>query len=146
MTDADIVDKLTRLADGRGALSAAELRRVVPVETMTVEDIAALIAELEERGVTVAIDAALLSSRHAVLPETRAAAAGRPRIETQPPAPSVKPVASTSAPAAASGPAAASSPPARSGTATQPSQRAVAIAVLAAAVVVVMLVALVWAF
>jgi hypothetical protein len=142
MTDADIVDKLTRLADGRGALSAAELRRVVPVETMTVEDI----AELEERGVTVAIDAALLSSRHAVLPETRAAAAGRPRIETQPPAPSVKPVASTSAPAAASGPAAASSPPARSGTATQPSQRAVAIAVLAAAVVVVMLVALVWAF
>jgi hypothetical protein len=142
MTDADIVDKLTRLADGRGALSAAELRRVVPVETMTVEDI----AELEERGVTVAIDAALLSSRHAVLPETRAAAAGRPRIETQPPAPSVKPVASTSAPAAASGPAASSSPPARSGTATQPSQRAVAIAVLAAAVVVVMLVALVWAF
>jgi hypothetical protein len=147
MTNADVVATLTRLADGRSALSAAELRRVVPVETMGVEDLAALLAELEERGITVDIDPALLAPRHPVSPQTGAAAAVRARVETSPPASMATPVAQMSGGAPTSGSAAASSRPARASTATQSSQRAVTIAVLAAgAVVVIVLTALIWGF
>jgi hypothetical protein len=140
MTKHAVVDTLTRLAAGRGALSAQELRQMVPVEAMRVEDIAALVAELEDRGVTVEIDPDLLVPRHPLSRGARAAAAVRPRSEAPPPAPPARPVGETS------GSAAASSVPAPARTARPPSPGAVAVAVLAAAVVVVVLATLVWAF
>ncbi len=140
MTKDAVVDTLTRLAAGRGALSAQELRQVVRVEAMSVEDIAALVAALEDRGIAVEIDPDLLAPRHPLSREARAAAAVRPRAESPRPAPPAGPVGETS------GSAAASSAPPPSRPARQPSQGAVAVAVLAAAVVVVVLATLVSAF
>ncbi len=136
----DLLDALTRLAGVRGTLSAEELRQLAPVDTMSVEDVAALIAELDARGVTVEIDPALLTPRHPVSAEARAAAPVTPRPRTQaPPAP-------TRSPTEASGSAGSSPAPTPARGARRPSQAAVAIAVLAAAVVAVVVVALVWAF
>jgi len=57
----DAVERLAALAGRRGTLTIDMLRRVVPVGTMPVEELAAIISALEDRGVTVDIDPALLS-------------------------------------------------------------------------------------
>jgi hypothetical protein len=69
-----------------------------------------LVAELEDRGVTVEIDPDLLVPRHPLSRGARAAAAVRPRSEAPPPAPPARPVGETSGSAAT-----ASSAPARRG-------------------------------
>ncbi len=140
MTRADLVDTLTQLAGGRGTLSARELRQVVPVETMRVEELAALIDELDARGVTVEIDPALLSGARSPSPQARVAAADHLHAAAAPPMPPPRSAA------ASSGSPSAPSSPARASATPPASQRAVAIAVLAAAVIVVVLIALVWAF
>jgi hypothetical protein len=140
MRNPDLIDALTRLAGVRGTLSAEELRQVAPVDTMSVEDVAALIAALDARGVTVEIDPALSTPRHPVSAEAGAAAVVTPRPQT------LEPPASTRSPIEAAGSAGSSPAPTPARGARQPSQAAVAIAVLAAAVVVVVVVALVWAF
>ena len=57
----DAVERLAALAGRRGTLTIDMLRRVVPVGTMPVEELAAIISALEDRGITVDIDPALLS-------------------------------------------------------------------------------------
>jgi hypothetical protein len=143
MRNADLIDALTRLAGARGTLSAAELRQVVPVDSMSVEDVAALIAELDARGVTIEIDPVLSTPRHPVTPEAGAAAPPRPEAP-RPEAP--RPAATTRSLPEGSGAASSVRAATTTPVARQPSQAAVAIAVLAAAVVVVVVVALVWAF
>jgi CheY-like chemotaxis protein len=106
---------------------------VEALRAMRVEDIAALVAELEDRGVTVEIDPDLLVPRHPLSRGARAAAV-------------------RGAAARAAGQTRGGDVRFRrhrvvcAGTARPPSPGAVAVAVLAAAVVVVVLATLVWAF
>ncbi len=139
MTNDHLVDRLTRIAGGRGSLSADQLRQAVPVEAMSIEEIASLIAALEERGVSVEVDPALMSPRHPLSPEARAAAAARPVAESPPRAAPNRASAQTAAPAS-------SLPPRQPRSAGPPSWRAAAVALVALVVVAVVLAALIRAF
>jgi Sigma-70 factor, region 1.1 len=101
VSDAEAVDRLVALAARRGSLSTEELRHVLPIDAMSVDELASLIARLEDRGVTVDIDAALLSPTRRPSDQPRAAPDILPPPEPPRPAPSVRPVARPAAPAPA---------------------------------------------
>jgi hypothetical protein len=131
----DAVERLAALAGRRGTLTIDMLRRVVPVGTMPVEELAAIISALEDRGVTVDIDPALLSPGARPFPPVGPTPAAWPRPEPAPSAPPPPPPVTPLRPAAtrpAPGPAA---PP-------QQSRSATPIVLLALLVVIVL--AFVW--
>ncbi|GJD92264.1 hypothetical protein BHAOGJBA_5817 [Methylobacterium hispanicum] len=103
-----ILDRLIALGRATGRISSEELRAHLPTATMTAEDIALVVLELEEAGVEVEFEGPL-------------EAAGRPHpvrpVAELPPLPTAPAVAVASAPTAraAAAPASAPAAAARSG-------------------------------
>jgi hypothetical protein len=57
------LDRLIQLGRRRGGLEIDDIRQVLPVDTMTTEELADVLARLEEAGISVEIDRALLTPR-----------------------------------------------------------------------------------
>ena len=57
-------DRLIQLGRRRGGLEIDDIRQALPVDTMTIEELADVVARLEEAGISVEIDPALLTPRH----------------------------------------------------------------------------------
>ena len=64
MATATNFDRLLKLGQQKGGLTTDDLVRVLPIEAMTVEEIASLITRLEGANVPVEVDPALLSPMH----------------------------------------------------------------------------------
>jgi hypothetical protein len=64
MIPATTLDLLIRMGRARGGLAVDELRQVAPVDAMTAEELADVLTRLEEAGISIEIDAALLAPRH----------------------------------------------------------------------------------
>jgi MFS superfamily sulfate permease-like transporter len=58
------VDRLIQLGRRQGGLEIEDIRQALPIDTMTIEELADVVARLEEAGISVEIDAALLTPRH----------------------------------------------------------------------------------
>lgn len=58
--DRATLDRLTALGRSRGGLTTADLRAALPVEAMEPEDIALVVASLEDRGIPVELEDELL--------------------------------------------------------------------------------------
>ncbi len=63
MISATAVEHLMRLGRQRGALDIDDIRQVLQVDTMSMEDLAGTVARLEDAGISVEIDPALLARR-----------------------------------------------------------------------------------
>lgn len=59
--DRNILDRLIDLGQRQGQLTTADLRATLPVEAMSAEEIAQVVVQLEERGVAVELETALLN-------------------------------------------------------------------------------------
>jgi len=57
-------DRLVELGRRHGALQSDDIRQALPVDTMTIEEIVDVLTRLEEAGIAVEIDPALLTPRH----------------------------------------------------------------------------------
>lgn len=58
------VDRLMQLGQQRGGLQIDDIREALPVDTMTTAELSNVLARLEEAGISVDIDPALLSGHH----------------------------------------------------------------------------------
>lgn len=139
--DRTTLDRLIALGRSRGELTPDDLRRALPVDRMSAEDIALVLIELEEAGIAVDPDEILLQGGGTPLP------AGAIRLP-EPPAPApaapvvapvVEPPPAAATAAATSAPDRVSPPPARGGA-----HRAVILAGLAALALAVLVLTL-WA-
>jgi len=63
MISATALEYLMRLGRQRGALGIDDIRQVLQVDTMRMEDLADAVARLEDAGISVEIDPALLARR-----------------------------------------------------------------------------------
>ena len=86
--DRTTLDRLVALGKSQGGLTPDDLRRALPVDRMSAEDIALVLIELEEAGISVDPDEALLTSGRPLppagavrLPESGAAEAALPAAE-----------------------------------------------------------------
>ena len=64
MISTTVFDRLLELGRRRGALQSDDIRQALPVDTMTIEEIVDVLTRLEEAGIAVEIDPALLTPRH----------------------------------------------------------------------------------
>ena len=64
MTSTRAVDRLMDLGRRRGGLEIDDIRQALPVDTMTAEELADVLARLEEAGISVEIDPVMLTPRH----------------------------------------------------------------------------------
>jgi Sigma-70 factor, region 1.1 len=71
MISTTAVDRLMQLGRRRGGLEIDDIRQALPIDAMTIEELADVMARLEEAGISVEIDAGLLSPHHrkTALPE-----------------------------------------------------------------------------
>jgi Sigma-70 factor, region 1.1 len=71
MISTTAVDRLMQLGRRRGGLQIDDIRQALPVDTMTIEELADVVARLEEAGIAVEIDAGMLTPhrRKMTLPE-----------------------------------------------------------------------------
>jgi len=60
--DSNTLDRLISLGRERGHLTTEDLRASLPIESMSAEDIALVVIQLEETGVPVELEESLLSS------------------------------------------------------------------------------------
>ena len=58
------IDRLMQLGRRRGGLEIDDIRQALPVDTMTVEELADVMARLEEAGISAEIDTGLLTPHH----------------------------------------------------------------------------------
>ena len=67
------VDRLMQLGRWQGGLEIEDIRQALPIDTMTIEELTDVVARLEEAGISVEIDADLLTAHHRkiALPEVR---------------------------------------------------------------------------
>ena len=63
MISATALEHLMRLGRQRGALDIDDIRQVLQVDTMSMEDLADAVVRLEDAGISVEIDPALLTRR-----------------------------------------------------------------------------------
>ena len=87
--DEAILTKLVAGARQRGSISLEDLRKELPVESMTTEDISVVLVRLDEAGFDLDIDPALLSSPHHASPPhetpiSKPEQTGLPETETAP--------------------------------------------------------------
>ncbi|MGE7415729.1 RNA polymerase sigma factor region1.1 domain-containing protein [Methylobacterium tarhaniae] len=125
--DRTTLDRLVALGRSRGGLTPDDLRQALPVDRMSAEDIAMVLIELEEAGVPVDPDEALLQPGRPLPPS------GAFRLP-DPPAPAAAPAPAPEAPAAVTAPPAPSPRRAAPGPARGGAHRAVVWAGLAALV------------
>ena len=73
MISTTAVDRLMQLGRRRGGLEIDDIRQALPIDTMTIEELADVVARLEEAGISVEIDAGLLTPHHRkiTLPEVK---------------------------------------------------------------------------
>ncbi|SFU41626.1 Sigma-70 factor, region 1.1 [Methylobacterium sp. 174MFSha1.1] len=138
--DRATLDRLVALGRSQGGLGPDDLRRALPVDRMSAEDIAMVLIELEEAGISVDPDDSLLSSGRP-LPPAGTVRLPEPATGAPPPPAPDTPSAATAAPAPT--PRAAAPPAARGGA-----HRAVTWAVIwagLAALVLALLVLALWA-
>ena len=64
MISATAFDRLMQLGRRRGVLEIDDIRQALPVDTMTIEDLADIVERLEMAGISVDIDPALLTAHH----------------------------------------------------------------------------------
>jgi MFS superfamily sulfate permease-like transporter len=64
MISTTAVDRLIQLGRRQGGLEIKDIRQALPIDTMTIEELADVVVRLEEAGISVEIDAALLTPRH----------------------------------------------------------------------------------
>jgi Sigma-70 factor, region 1.1 len=57
-------DRLMQLGLRRGGLEIDDIRQALPVDIMTIKELADVLARLEEAGISVELDPALLTPRH----------------------------------------------------------------------------------
>lgn len=62
--DEAILTEVVTAARQRGSISLEDLRKELPLDSMTIEDISVVLARLDEAGFDLDIDPALLSSTH----------------------------------------------------------------------------------
>lgn len=87
--DEAILTKLVTGARQRGGISLEDLRKELPVDSMSIEDISVVLARLDEAGFDLDIDPALLSSKHHASPPhettvSKPEQTGLPKTETAP--------------------------------------------------------------
>lgn len=73
-------DRLMHLGRQPGGLKIDDIRQALPIDTMAIEEIADVVARLEEAGISVEVDAGLLTSR----PRKRTSPAAKPTAELLP--------------------------------------------------------------
>jgi hypothetical protein len=75
MISTTAVDRLIQLGRRRGGLEIDDIRQALPIDSMTIEELADVTARLEEAGISVEIDARLLAPHHQkmALPEMKPA-------------------------------------------------------------------------
>jgi hypothetical protein len=78
---------LISLARRRGSLSMEDLRRALPVDSMTVEELSHVLARLDQAGFDLDIDPTLLSPDHEAVAKTAAPVTQRDEIELSEPMP-----------------------------------------------------------
>lgn len=86
--DEAILTELVAGARQRGSISLEDLRKELPVDSMTIEDISVVLARLDEAGFDLDIDPALLSSPHHASPPhettiSKPEPTGLPETETE---------------------------------------------------------------
>ena len=64
MISTTAVDRLMQLGRRRGGLHIDDIRQVLPVDTMTIEELADVVSRLEEAGIAFEIDAGMLTPHH----------------------------------------------------------------------------------
>ena len=64
MVSITALDRLMQLGQRRGGLGIDDIRQALPVDTMTTEELADVLARLEEAGISVEIEPTLLTPRH----------------------------------------------------------------------------------
>lgn len=64
MISATAFDRLMQLGRRRGILEIDDIRQALPVDTMTIEDLADIVERLEMAGISVDIEPALLTAHH----------------------------------------------------------------------------------
>ncbi|MDQ6734012.1 MAG: RNA polymerase sigma factor region1.1 domain-containing protein [Nitrospirota bacterium] len=64
MRSTTAVESLMETGRQRGGLEIDDIRRALPVDAMSIEELADVLARLEEAGISVEIDPALLTGRH----------------------------------------------------------------------------------
>lgn len=82
--DEAILTKLVAGARQRGSISLEDLRKELPIDSMTIEDISVVLARLDEAGFDLEIDPALLSSTHPASPPHGTTQKELPEAETAP--------------------------------------------------------------
>ncbi|AWN49299.1 hypothetical protein DK419_25560 [Methylobacterium terrae] len=132
--DRTTLDRLIALGRSRGGLTPDDLRRALPVDRMSAEDIALVLIELEEAGVPVDPDEVLLQQGRPLPPAGAIRLPEPPPPEAAAPTPESPPAATA---ASAPAPRRAAPGPARGGA-----HRAVVLAGLAALVLAVVVLAL----
>jgi hypothetical protein len=88
MISATVFDRLVEMGRRRGALQSDDLRQALPVDTMTTEEIVDVVTRLEDAGIAVEIDPALLKPRHRKMPSQVTKTAAVPSPDSARPAPS----------------------------------------------------------
>jgi len=68
MISTAVFDRLVQLGRRRGALQSDDIRQALPVDAMTTEEIVDVVTRLEDAGIAVEIDPALLTPRHRKMP------------------------------------------------------------------------------
>ena len=73
MISTTAVDRLMQLGRRQGGLEIDDIRQALPIDTMTIEELADVMTRLEEAGISVEIDAGLLTPypRKMTLPEVK---------------------------------------------------------------------------
>jgi Sigma-70 factor, region 1.1 len=64
MISTTAIDRLMQRGRRRGGLEIDDIRQTLPIDTMTIEEVADVVARLEEAGIWVDIDAGLLTPHH----------------------------------------------------------------------------------
>jgi hypothetical protein len=68
MVSGTAFDRLVELGRRRGRLEIDDIRQALPTDTMTTEELAEVLARLEEAGISIALEPALLAPRHRKMP------------------------------------------------------------------------------
>lgn len=90
--DSTILDRLVSLGRERGHLTTEDLRAGLPVETMSADEIARIVAHLEETGVPVELEDGLLSPKEKPVPRRSAEIIPFPRPRADRRRPGAKPL------------------------------------------------------